>query len=357
MSRVTLIAFLALLAAVAVAVFTSPTPLARIPGTTPPSSESDPFARIATDLKLVVDRPGPFRVQPGFLLRLGGNLVNLSRTPYPVVRPGDGSLSGRGEPHVFMTATLTRRNGEVVELKPGRAVGCGNYDTQWALRVPTLRPGESLPIPRVNGVRLDEEGTVTARVHYRYSAKPSDLLTALPGQPIGHGVTHGRMAGCPPFEVVSDPVSVEVASPYTLKVELKKAEVKVGEKFVLPELMTATVTRTGGDPPGGPAFGPQSLSVFCVSFERRAEFDGGWESEAAPFHDYVTARLPPRQLEVGESVELISLLTAADTARARHWNRTWTARTSGSLTVRVGCYGEQVGALNANPVELTIAPK
>ncbi|MEO2089299.1 MAG: hypothetical protein ABGY75_07360 [Gemmataceae bacterium] len=336
--------------------FTSPTPLARIPSPASPSSESDPFARIASDLKLVVDQPGPRRVYPGHRLRLSGTLVNLSHTrSYPVVRPGDGSYDGRGEPYTFMTATLTRPGGEAIDLKRVQVGKCGIYDTQWALRVETLRPGESIPIRGVIGFPLDEEGTVVARLFYRYTARPSDLFVTSLSHPTGRGVTHGRMAGVPPFEVVSDPVRVEVVRPHSLKLDLKKAEPRVGEKFVPSELITATLTQTGEDPFGGPVFGPHSLNILCMSFERRTTLDGGRGAGATPFQDYVSARLPVRHMKVGESVELFSLLDG-DSDLLRQWRHAWTARTPGSLTVRVWCYGEEMGLVNADPIELTIAP-
>lgn len=128
MSRVTLIGFLALLAAVAVAVFTPPTPLARIPGTTA-SSQSDPYAHIATDLKLVLDYPETFRIHPAYRYVPTGILVNMSRTrEYPVLIPGDASEVGWTEPHTFVTGTLTRPNGQVVKLKPAQYGRCGNYN-------------------------------------------------------------------------------------------------------------------------------------------------------------------------------------------------------------------------------------
>lgn len=364
MKRAVLIGALALLtAAVAAVVFLqfAPGPIAEAP---PPSTTpTPPPPPVATptppeivlpelpghdDLKLVPDAPGPFRVYPGVTPNVALKLVNTSPTrSHPVVKPGDGSEVGWCEPYTFLSATLTRPTGETVKLTREQYGRCGLFDADWTKRVVTLKPGESIPVSWPDLVPFDfqEEGTVAMRVHYRYAGlEPhKDVTKAEPAADLG------GMKGVPPFEVVSDPIRVEVVRPFDLKLTLKQPTVKVGEWFTLPDLLTAELTRLKKDP----VQDPKAQGKLILHAEEKFGY-GAWVFEGEACHS-INEYLPVQNPNVGESVELFASLNPKS-EQVQKWHRPSRARRGGSLILQLEYVGTDCGKLKSNPVELTITP-
>lgn|GEM_PF-4397855 len=93
---------------------------------------------------------------------------------------------------------------------------CGMFDHDWVKDIVALAPGESLDlhtwIPDPSRVlALDEVGTIRIRMHY------TSMLSK--GTP-GGGVGPHPMSGLAPFEIVSNPVAITVASPLALRATL-----------------------------------------------------------------------------------------------------------------------------------------
>ncbi len=378
MSRFTLIGFLALLAAVAAAVMvlltrTAPDPVAEVP-IPPPPTDPPPAVAVAPapqpaerpaqpevgltklpghdDLKLVVDPPGPVRVYPGMSPGVEIKLVNTSRTKsHPVVRPGDGSEAGWCEPYTFLSATLDRPDGKMVELKREPYGRCGLYDGEWVKRVVTLKPGDSIPVHWYNLVPFDlqEEGTVTMRVHYRYAGRQShkDVTKAEPA------ADRGGMGDVPPFEVVSDPIRVEVVRPLDLKLTLKRPAVKAGEEFTLPELLGLELTRRG-DEPLGPVLNEPCYAGTVHLFVEVAS-DGSPDIEGGCIGNPAWMSLPRLEPAVGEMIDLF----AQKKSLSENFNRPWKSRKAGVLRIFAQYSPNQRGGVplfKSNPVELTITP-
>lgn len=190
-------------------------------------------AKIERDLVLDVERKTPKTIQPGEPIILEMALVNRSKTQTrPVVKPGDGSSVGWREPHVFYTARRKTETGNWVDVPQANSERCGLYDADWQKDVTKLEPGERLELKKwisqpYGMLEYQEPGRHRLYVHYQYEAgrrkrgkPPADL---------------GEMEGVPAFEIVSEPIALEVVRPLDVVVKAK-SPLKVKTKTKLSDI-------------------------------------------------------------------------------------------------------------------------
>jgi len=154
-------------------------------------------ARIAMDLRLEVKLVSPTKVKRGEPIRVEVTLRNVSKkNTRKIVKPGDGSESGWREPHIFFSA----QHGDT-KIDANGIGRCGVFDDNWHKDTMELKPGASITIhewlaPAPALFRFEKDGAYKLFVHYRY---------------MGGKDAAGPMGDIPAFEVVSQPVEIEVA--------------------------------------------------------------------------------------------------------------------------------------------------
>ena len=154
-------------------------------------------ARILMDLRLEVKLVTKTKVKRGEAIRFKVTLRNVSKKHMrKIVKPGDGSESGWREPHIFFSAQFGG-----VKITPNGIGRCGLFDEDWRKDVVDLKPGESIKIndwlaPAHALFRFEKDGKYKLSVHYRYTGGNDDP---------------GRMGKIPAFEVVAEPVEIDVA--------------------------------------------------------------------------------------------------------------------------------------------------
>ncbi|MEO2090759.1 MAG: hypothetical protein ABGY75_14840, partial [Gemmataceae bacterium] len=223
----------------------------------------------------------------------------------------------------------------------------------WVKWVVTLRPGESIPIRGwcdLVPFDLQEEGTVAMRVHYRYAGREShkEFTKADPA------ADRGGMGDVPPFEVVSDPIRVEVVRPFDLKLMLKRPTVKVREEFTLPELLGLELTRRGNEPLGPVLNEPCYAGTVHLFAE--VVSDGGLPvTEGGFIGDPAWMQLPRLEPVAGERIDLFALKKSL----SENFNRPWKGRRGGMLRIHARYSPNERGGVplfKSNTVELTITP-
>lgn len=212
----------------------SPVPPRPAPAGPPPP---DPVER---GLKLVAEpdfrRPPAVGVIPFVPLVL----VNTSRhTSYRVVHPGHESGSGRRGFHIFLTwsgAPADQAHGRGEPDYGGWELFDKWDDPAMRPRVVMLAPGGRLPVGRPSAhFSLDQPGRAELVAHYKFtggSALPPEL---------------SRMGGVPPFELVSDPIEVEVVRPFEVRLRVKRG-VKAHEKLRLSDLFEVDMANPAAAP-------------------------------------------------------------------------------------------------------------
>jgi hypothetical protein len=204
--------------------------------------------QIEDDLKLVAELGPDNYWNAGRYPNIRVKLVNTSATTtHRVVRPGAGSTEGFGEPHVYYTATFH------APVRPPVHLVSGQYDgsmwrcvpiplNEWAENVLELPPGRELEIGGYGGPPVFDfpgPGKATIRAHYAYTGgeRPAARMVA-------DSMGLKRMAGVPAFELVSNPVEVEVTAPLEVRLRVKHV-VKVGRTYPLSQVFEVTLANRG----------------------------------------------------------------------------------------------------------------
>lgn len=206
---------------------------------------------IERDLVLEATLASARTIQPGEPVRVSARIVNRSKTTtYKLVRPGDGSESGWRDPHVYFTADTSDARGvrtPVAEAGLGR---CGLYDANWHDEVITLAPGKVLDLTNWmpmahHQLRFEDEGTVSMRLHYRYTrgalGKGRKTL-----DPKAEGGT-GPMGTTPAFELVSAAVRFHVIRLAEVRL-VAKGPVTIGRSTLLSSVMDLEIENRATDP-------------------------------------------------------------------------------------------------------------
>jgi hypothetical protein len=158
--------------------------------------------------------------------QIDAELVNeSSHTTFRVVKPGDGSDAGWREPYVYLTSQVQNATDSATDVLL-RGIGrCGNYSPNWLPDVVDLAPGQSIPL---QWFHCPETCPIAQRVslHYEYRARPATRGTGSdderPLEPLENGGL-GRMLGCAPFHVESDPLSIELEADEATKEQIESA--------------------------------------------------------------------------------------------------------------------------------------
>jgi hypothetical protein len=311
-------------------------------GAEPPHGQRAAKRSEPLPLRIELTRTSPELIAPGGDVTVTMHLVNTSSTrTLWIVKPGDGSEMGWREPWVHYSGTVTRPDGKRVDVLPGSMARCGLYDSNWPADIVALLPGQRLDlhpwIPEPSrGLALDGVGTASVNVHYVFRAGLQDRFAGVALGP------HSLM-DTPPFEVVSNPITVTITSPLAL--ELTPApnppEVRVGKPVKLSRLFGVAIVNTSDasvavTTPGTP-------DVFRVE----ATPDGYLAGVVAPKPraSPTTVRIKP-----GARVSLLGRGAAfsADT------DGTWTPTRAGNYVLRVVFDESEVGRLKRRLASDTI---
>jgi hypothetical protein len=158
-------------------------------------------------LKLEISIKGGFTViEVGRHIEIEATIRNVSPEPQKIVLSGDGSEAGWREPHVGFIAE--RAGGEPVP-RASSLGRCGMFDEDWHDEIVTLPPGgahklEWLPSPSAE-FALNEAGRVKLTLRYAYTAGAK-----------AEAFDPGAMAGVPAFELLSNPLQLEISQPLVL---------------------------------------------------------------------------------------------------------------------------------------------
>lgn len=213
---------------------------------TNPSAKNDLLPPdITRDLKLIAEVESGKTFEAGKMPWIVLTLMNTSKSrAYPIVMPGDGSEMGWRDPYVHFTAKQREVNGMWVSMKPWSSGRCSLFDWNWVKDVVDIRPGQRIPIGSNHfGEQYDFQypGKVQLVGHYAYRA-----MGGTNGQPLPDKEC-GRMKDVPLFELVTDPVELEVVRPLDLRVRVKKS-FKVGVEERVDDVIEITVTNTSDQP-------------------------------------------------------------------------------------------------------------
>ncbi len=209
-------------------------------------ADAVPTAKYAIDDALAIDleRKATGAIEPGEWIDLRARIRNVGTSTRKVVLPSDGSEAGWREPHVWFTAYVQEPGSACArEVPPRPILRCGLFDADWHDEVIDLAPGDARTLEWLGNpaYSLDlaamPEGTVTLFLHYAYTAggasqrgeqDPADL---------------GPMRGEAAFEVVSNPIVMELARP--LRLELTPRPDRDGSPTTLGDLFTLTLHNVG----------------------------------------------------------------------------------------------------------------
>lgn len=278
------------------------TPLPDGPPARPTSSRPTAAAREArpqpaagaADLRVRAELKGAKVVQAGTTPWATAALVNTSRTtPRPVVRPGDGSESGRREPHVYWTATLDPSDGRPVAVPSELRPICGLFDGDWVQNAVLLRPGDSVPLDAPVRQVFQRPGRGTLTAHYDYRAgDPTRVRAGIP--PGGLGL----MAGVPAFTLASDPIEFEVVRPLDLRVRVT-GRLKAGVAARLSDVLEVTLVNQSTEPAAytPPTVGGDTQVGVAV--------DGPDDGPPLRISEHGAGGGRPRTLRPGEAVRFV----------------------------------------------------
>lgn len=310
-----------------------------------PAGAATPYDGLRVELR----RTSPARIAPGDPVQVTARLVNRSDRAVEVVKPSDGSEMGWREPWVYFTAERTRPDGVVEPVPKGLVGRCGLYDYDWTKDVVRLAPGASIElntwIPEPSRMlALDGVGRVAIRMHYAFGMAPGKGHLGTPPER-----RPAPMAGVAPFEVVSDPVEVTIASPLTLEARLRPGApaLRAGKPTRLAALFDLAIVNTSDRPvevrtPGTP-----------TTFRLEARPDGvvvGVEGPT-PVERVERVVIPP-----GGRLPLLG----PGARFSKRADGTWTPRDAGSVAVTL-VFDEGAGAtpghhLASAPVTVEVAP-
>lgn len=295
-------------------------------------------------LALEIALKTPTQIEPGAEVNISARLVNRGLQPVDVVKPGDGSEVGWREPWVFYSGTRTAPDGTSHDIPTSMWGRCGFFDQDWVKDIVTLRPGEALDvhtwIPEPSqALALDVPGVVTVRLHYTYLSTKSSRVPA----PVG---PH-RMSGIAPFEVVSNPLTLTIASPLTLHAALRpNAKLRVGRTVRLADVFELAVANTSSTPQVVTT--PATPATFRIE-TRPYSYIRGLELPVP------IASLSKLALAPGDRLPLLGA-----GARLSRTPGTWTPEEAGTFTVYLVFDQHEVGKLARRlvspPLTVTIAP-
>lgn len=295
-------------------------------------------------LELEIALKTPTQIEPGAEVNITARLVNRSAVPVDVVKPGDGSEVGWREPWIFYAATRTAPDGTTHEVPSSMWGRCGLFDQDWVKDIVTLAPGEALDvhtwIPEPSrALALDEPGTVTVRMHYTYLSTKSSRTPA----PVG---PH-RMSGVSAFEVVSNPLTITIATPLTLHAAVHpNAKLRVGRTVRLADIFELAVAN------------PSTTSQVIITPGTPSTF----QIETRPYSYIRGLELPVPIASVLKLAvapgQRVPLLGAG--SRLSRTPGTWTPEEAGTFTLYFVFDQHEVGKLARRlvspPLTVTIAP-
>ena len=286
----------------------------------------------------------PAHIEPGADVKIDARLVNRSMQPIDVVKPGDGSEVGWREPWIFYSGTRTAPDGTTHEVPSALWGRCGLFDGDWVKDIVTLRPGEALDVHTwiaepSRALALDEAGVVTMRMHYTFLSAKNSRTPA----PVG---PH-RMSGVAPFEVVSNPLTLTIATPLTLQAAVRpNIQLRVGRTVQLADVFELAIANTSNatqviTTPGTP--GTFRIETRPSTYVRGLELP-------LPLASILKVSLAPG--------ERLPLLGAG--SRLSRTPGTWTPEEAGTLTVYLVFEQHEVGKLARRlvslPLTITIDP-
>lgn len=262
----------------------------------PPSGEdAAPAGELVQDggLRLVAELKGPASITAGSRPSIEVALLNTSKTTtYRVVKVGEGSYVGRGEPHVNWTGTIDSGDGARVPLSHVPRGGCGNTFDYWPDNAVALPPGARLVQDYPSMFEYQRAGRVRLVANYAYKGGGPDVEKQHPPEAIAF------MKGVEPFELVSNPVEFEVVRPLDLQVRVRRP-VKVNEVVRLSEVLDVRLVNTGRQPIRCPSPDRGRGTSVCL------EIDGGQDRTAIKLSEQNDPHSPTRTLQLGESVGLL----------------------------------------------------
>ena len=274
----------------------------------PPACVGEPVPALPAHpgLALGLKSKTPSRIEPGQPIELVPSIRNTSKTsPHAAVLSGDGSERGWREPHVWYSGFVDAGDGCWHPLPPRVIPGCGMYDEDWSDEVVQLAPGASaalewLPSPATT-LDIPSEGHVRIFLHYAYRQGKTDR-----DGDEGHDL--GAMEGTEAFELVSNPIEVELHQPLKLALTARTHR-GLGNVSKLSDLVSLRLENTSSKarkvrPPA------TGILEFEVVGEEEYGVSVDWRSgdDALPLH----------RLGAGASVSLLGA-SSPNPALQVHW--------------------------------------
>jgi DNA polymerase III delta prime subunit len=258
--------------------------IAPTPSTAPASGCADLVPKatyaIETDLAIDVERKDRGAIEPGQWLEMRARIRNAGSSDRKVVLSSDGSEVGWREPHVWWTAYVQAPGSEcAIEVPPQVVSRCGMFDHDWHDEVIELDAGDARDLEWLGNpsYSLDlasmPEGTVTLFLHYAYTAGKVGKSSA------SEAVDLGPMAGEAAFEVVSNPIVMELERPLAL--ELAPRGDRSGSPSNVGDLFTLAV-RNDGDDTKSIAHADASRLRFEVVGKEESFPQGQWRDGVEP---------------------------------------------------------------------------
>lgn len=298
-------------------------------------------------LALEIARKGPKRMQAGRRLDLRVELVNRSRDrSIALVLPGDGSDFAWREPEVFWLAEIDAGDGRWVPAPRERPSRCGNFDEDWTDEVRALAPGERIAVYFGQGpdafFDLHEGARFRVRAGYRYRAGRGEGARG-PGPAVP-----AALAGLAPFELLSEPIEVELVHDWTLDLAVR-GPLRAGQTVHVSDVFDLRVTSHIGAAVDARA--PGWLHGAPVHFEVREmpERPTGAPLEGqAPTMDPGLEK-PPSKLGARSSMRLLG-----ETDRFGSYDGTWSWPVAGIVHVRAAYLGLEGVDLRSSWVAVTV---
>lgn len=227
----------------------------------------------AKDLKLEMraDKTGPFLPGEHFYVKL--KLTNTSKDQtHPIVKPGDGSMVGWREPHIFFTAEHLVPDGRWLPADKASSARCGNFDSEWQKDIVHLAPGQSEDLKGIDspiyGLNFSNATTARIQAHYHYNQGK----TSRDGEIIPES-ERGAMKDSPSFKISSSPLEVTFVHPLSLSLALKAAPKRNGREERLSDLIELKLTNDTKHPLT--FVQPRKFGQSSVRIQMKSEHGGG----------------------------------------------------------------------------------
>jgi hypothetical protein len=285
--------------------------VAEPPVATPPPRPPGPAEQLRLELSL---KRGLAVIDLGQRIEVEAVLRNRSPDPVKVVLPGPGSLAGQREPRIRWAGRLVPTGGtESVELGPPDDPGpFPDVDRMWHDEVVTIPPGGVQTLGPAIGapgeaLALEQAGRLSLTLTYEYVGDGPRSKAAPAYDP-------GPMAATPGFEIVSEPLVLELRTPFELLlVDIIPQPANWRRARKLAQMHWLYVRNTADRPRELPPFVAAELRFPADAAAKREPERHAWTQGTKG------GRRTPLTLAPGESV---GLATDLETFRFP-WDRGW----------------------------------